>query len=182
MGPDKAGSLGNQRGFTLIEIALVLVVLVVMTAMTINFLGNMTGMKASATARKLQSDIAYAQALAMTRNLRHRVYVNGSPAPVPDGYAVVNDMDADGNWGEPGEFAGDPVAGGNLSVTLNAGDYAGITITAVGFAGSYVEFNGLGVPSSGAGLLAGATSVTVSGGGTLHTVTVEPQTGQTHSP
>lgn len=87
----------------------------------------------------------------MVRNLRHRVYFNAAPAPA-SGYAVVNNADGDATWGEAGEVAVDPVSNAaNLSVTLNTGDYAGITISAVGFTGSYIEFNSLGASFDGAG-------------------------------
>src|SRR3990170_486799 len=63
----------DDAGFTLIELVMiiVLVTLVVLTAAP--RLANIVGVKASATARKLQADFAYAQNLAMTSNRRHRV-------------------------------------------------------------------------------------------------------------
>ena len=163
---------------------MVLLILGILAVVAIPNLGNMAGTRASASARKLQSDIAYAQSLAMTRNLPHRVYFNTFPAP-PSGYAVVNDANGNGNWGEAaaGEFARDPVnSGGDLSVTLNTGSYAGVTISAVGFAGSFVGFNTLGVPSDGAGPLAAVGSVTFSGGSTTQDVTVQPNTGKVTRP
>jgi len=172
----------GERGFTLIEAILIIVVIAILGALAILDMSDITGTKASAAARKLQSDIAYAQEVAMTRNLRHRVYFNAAPAPTPSGYAVVNDADNDGIWGEPLEFTVDPAGGGSLSVALNAGEYAGITIVGVGFAAPYVEFNGLGVPSSGGAPLGGPTSVTVTGGATFRTVTVEAETGRVRSP
>jgi Tfp pilus assembly protein FimT len=168
--------LRNERGFTLVELVMIIVLLMILAAVAIPRAGDMAGTRASAVARKLQADIVYAQSLAMTRNLPHRIYFNVNPAPA-SGYAVVNDAVANGNWGaDPGEIALDPAnGGGTLSVTLNAGVYAGVTISAVGFAGSFVSFNTLGVPSA-------AGSVTVSGGATNQTVTVQPQTGRVSIP
>lgn len=160
----------RQQGFTLIEAVMMLLILSILAVVAIPQVGNMAGTRASATARKVQSDIAYAQSLAMTRNLPHRVYFNTAPAPA-SGYAVVNDADGDGNWGEAGEFVADPVnLGANLSVTLNAGSYAGVTISGGSFAGTFVHFNTLGVPTVGG-------TVTVSGGGVPKTVAVQPETG-----
>jgi len=175
-------SVRGEGGFTLIEVILIIVVIAILGAVAILDMSDITGTRASATARKLQSDVAYAQGLAMTRNLRHRVYFNAAPAPIPNGYAVVNDVDGDGIWGEPSEVAVDPAGGGSLSVALDAGAYAGITIVGIGFAAPYVEFNGLGVPSSGGAPLGGPTSVTVTGGATSRTVTVEAETGRVRSP
>jgi prepilin-type N-terminal cleavage/methylation domain-containing protein len=165
--------LREKQGFTLIELVLIITVIAIIAAVAIPRLTNLTGTKALATARKLQSDIAYAQNLAMTRNVRHRVYFNGAPAPV-SGYAVTD---------QGGVVTADPARNGsNLSVTLNAGDYAGVTVSIVGFTTSYVEFNTLGVPFDGGGQLASAKSVTVSGGGATRTVTVQPMTGRVSSP
>ena len=172
---------GQEAGFTLVELVLVIAILAIIAVAATSNVGNMTGMKTTATARKLQSDIVYAQELAMSRGQPYRVYFNGAPAP-GSGYAVVNDDDGDGTWGEGGEFAQDPPSGGGLSVTLNAGNYAGITISGVGFAGSFVEFNTLGVPFDGNGKLAAAGSVTLSGGGANPTVAVQAETGMVSTP
>lgn len=183
------GHESMMRGFALIEIILILVLLAIVAAMAMPSVGDMTGLNASATAEKLQSDIGYAQELAMTRNMRHRVYFNMPPQSPANGYAVVNDVNGNAIWGEAGEIAQDPVGGGNLEVALNAGPYLGITITNVGagFGGNYIEFNTLGVPYNagapwGAGMAAAARQVTVSGGGTNQTVTLQPQTGMVTTP
>lgn len=172
----------GEAGFTLIELVIIIVLVTILAATAIPRAANMTGTKAAAAARKLQSDIAYAQQLAMVQNQRYRVYFNGAPAPA-SGYAVVNNADGDGVWGEAGEIAVDPANSvANLSVTLNTGDYAGITVSVVGFTGSYVEFSTLGVPYDGGGALAAAKSVSVAGGGVTRTVTVQPETGKVSSP
>ena len=157
----------NQHGFTLIELIIIIVLLAIMAAVAIPRMGDVTAMKAAATAEKLKSDIRYAQELAMTQNRSYRVYFNTSPAPSPDGYAVVNNADGDANWGEAGEFAPDPTGKGNLSVILNSGDYGGVTVSTP--AGGYIEFNSLGKPTGG------ATTITASPGG--YTITVSAETG-----
>ena len=152
----------NRKGFTLIELVMVIVLLAILAKYAAPRLGNITATNAGAFTDKLRADIRYAQNLAMTQNRRYRVYFNGNPAPVA-GYAVVNDANGNGTWGEAGEFAANPAAGGNLSVSLT-GQYAGITIAAGGF----IEFNSLGAPTS-------AATVTVSPGN--QTVTITAQTG-----
>jgi MSHA pilin protein MshC len=166
----------SEHGFTLAEVVIILIILGIIALIAIPRLGDTTGVKASATASKLRSDIAYAQSLAMTSGQRYRVYFNLSPAPAA-GYAVVNNADSDATWGEAGEFARDPSSGGDLSVTLNAGDYAGITISAGGLAPGFVEFDTLGRPYNSGGLLGAPASVTVAGGSVTQTVTVSAQTG-----
>lgn len=158
--------INDSYGFTLIEAVLIILLLAILAAVAIPRMGAVTDTKAAATAGKIKSDIRYAQELAMTRNQRYRVYFNTSPAPTPDGYAVVNDADGDGNWGEAGEFAQDPTLSGNLSVTLNSGDYAGVTVTPTG----YIEFNSLGRPTVG-----GGTTITVFPGS--YNLTIYDETG-----
>jgi MSHA pilin protein MshC len=166
----------KRNGFTLIELVMVIVLIGILAVIAAPKLPNITTTNAGAFADKLRADIRYAQDLAMARGLRYRVYFNAVPAPA-QGYAVVNDANGNGTWGEAGEIASDPAGSGNLTVTLNTGNYAGITISVVGFTGSYVEFNSLGVPFDGGGVLAAAKSVTATGGTANWTVTVQAQTG-----
>ena len=157
----------NYKGFTLIELVMVIVLVAIIAAFVAPRLPNVTTTNAGAFADKLRADIRYAQNLAMTRNQRYRVYFNTAPAPTPDGYAAVNDSNADG-WGATGanEFAQDPAGGGNLSIILNAGNYAGITVSTP--AGGFIEFNSLGVPTA-------AATITITPGG--QQVTITTQTG-----
>ena len=151
----------NHKGFTLIELVMIIVLIGIISVYAAPKLGNVVSTKADAFTDKLRADIRYAQNLAMSQNRRYRVYFNAAPAPNP-GYAVVNDMDGNGTWGGPGEIVMDPAGNGNLSVTLNTGQFAGITFSAVGFSGNFVEFNSLGVPFDNAGALAANKNVTLS--------------------
>lgn len=155
----------NQHGFTLIELVIIIVLLAILAAVAIPRMGDVASTKAAATAEKIKSDIRYAQELAMTQNRSYRVYFNASPAPA-SGYAVVNDANNNGTWGEAGEFAPDPTGKGNLSVTLNSGDYAGVTASS---SVNPIEFNSLGRPTGG------ATTITVSPGS--YTITIFAETG-----
>jgi MSHA pilin protein MshC len=153
----------NHKGFTLTELVMVIVLIGIIAAFVAPQLGNVSATKAGVFASKLQADVRYAQNLAMTRNQRTRVTFR----MVPNGYDVTL-------GGNP---VADPARGGNLSVTLNTGDYVGVNLSFIGFTGSYVEFDSLGVPYDGGGTLAAAKSVTVTGGGSSYNVTVQPQTG-----
>lgn len=171
------------------ELVLGMLLLAIVAVAVMPSAGDMTGLTASATAEKLQSDISYAQELAMTRNLRHRVYFNMPPQSPANGYAVVNNLNNNAIWGEAGEVAQDPVGGGNLQVALNTGPYVGISITNVGagLGGGYVEFNTLGIPYNagvpwGPGMALADRQVTVSGGAINQTVTLHSQTGMVTTP
>jgi hypothetical protein len=128
-------------------------------------LPNVTTTNAGAFVDKLRANIRYAQNLAMSQNKRYRVYFNTNPPAPASGYAVVYDTSG-GSWTSFG-FAQDPAGGGNLSVTLNTGSYAGITVSTP--AGGYVEFNSLGAPTA-------AATVTITPG-SQPPVTITTQTG-----
>jgi MSHA pilin protein MshC len=164
----------NHKGFTLIELVMILVLIGIIAVFAAPKLGNIATTNAGAFADKLRADIRYAQNMAMSTNRRYRVYFNTAPSPNP-GYTVVNDANGNGTWGEAGEVVMDPAGSGDLNIALNAGQYAGITFSAVGFSGNYVEFNALGVPYDSGGALTLSKNVTISPGGAI--VTVTAQTG-----
>ena len=155
----------NRKGFTLIELVIIIILIGIIAVVVAPKLGDVTTTKASSFRDKLKADIRYAQNLAMSQNRRYRVFFNTAPSPNP-GYAVVNDANGNGTWGEAGEIAMDPAGGGNLSITLNAGQYAGITVSTP--AGGFIEFNSLGAPTA-------AATLTITPGG--QTVTITAQTG-----
>ncbi len=153
----------KNRGFTLIELVMIIVLLGILAVVAAPRLGNIASTNAGAFTDKLRADIRYAQNLAMTRNARFRVHFNSAPAPNP-GYAVTDGANTP---------VLDPAGGGNLSVVLNAGNYNGITVASPF---PFIEFDSLGRPYNNAGvLLAAAATLTVSPGAIP--VVVSPQTG-----
>jgi MSHA pilin protein MshC len=166
----------KSKGFTLIELVMVIVLIGIIAVVAIPRMADVTGTKAGSFNDKLRADIRYAQNLAMTQNRRVRVYFNGTGTAPGAGYAVVTD-------GAPGNCsaftaASDPAGSGNLTVTLNAGNYAGITVNSTT---NCLEYDSLGRPYDCIANLAAcsATSagpiVTINPGGM--TVTVTAQTG-----
>jgi len=156
----------NQKGFTLIELVMILVLIGILAVFVAPRLPNITASHAISFSDKLRADIRYAQNLAMTRNARYRIYFNSAPSPNP-GYAVTDSTAA---------IVQDPAGGGNLSVTLNAGDYTGITGIAMAPLYTFIEFDSLGRPYDNAGsLLAAAVILTISPGAV--TISITPQTG-----
>jgi MSHA pilin protein MshC len=173
----------DRKGFTLIELVMVIVLIGIISIAVAPRLMNVTMTNAGSFKQKLTADIRYAQNLAMTRNSRTRVYFNGTgTAPNPAGYAVVIDTSAlhDCTGFTP---AADPAGGVSLSVILNTGDYAGITVTpAPGM--NCLEYDSLGRPydcdpvpanclSPASGLVISVNANAVA----VDTVTVTAQTG-----
>lgn len=173
----------NHKGFTLIELVIVIVLIVILAAYVAPRLGDVTAMKAGAFVEKLRADIRYAQNLAMTNNRRARVYFNGTGTAPNPGYAVVVDSSGAGDCSA---FAavGDPAGGGNLTVTLMTGDYANIFVTPSTLTpGVYcLEYDSLGRPFDCSGALGVCSSTSagmtadVNGDATMR-VTVTAQTG-----
>jgi len=165
----------RRNGFTIIELVIILVLLSIVAVIFAPKMLDVKSMNAGAFADKLRADTRYAQTLAMTRNQKYRVYFNASPAPVPNGYAVVYDASTAKNWSSFG-YAQDPVNGGNLSVTLGAGQYTGITITSP--AAGYIEFNSFGAPTAGGGFsfVGGIGTITINASAAT-AVTIADQTG-----
>ncbi|MFZ5861704.1 MAG: prepilin-type N-terminal cleavage/methylation domain-containing protein [Nitrospirota bacterium] len=163
----------SETGFTLIESVIVIVVIAIVAMMVVPRLPDVVGVKTSATARKLQSDLAYAQGLSMRTNVRHRlVFLSTTTYEIRDasGTLVTN---PDGQTG----FSIATGSGITLSWNLN-----GVTVSNRG-----VEFDTLGRPYLYAGSTPSATNlatgtITVTGGDTTQTVTVRAQTGMASIP
>jgi MSHA pilin protein MshC len=176
----------SQKGFTLLELVIVLLVVGILSVFVAQKIGNVTAMKAAAFARKLSADIRYAQNVAMTRNRRTRVYFNGSgvaPVFAPGaGYAVAIDASAVGDCSSF-TLVDNPDRSGNLTVTLGTGDYAGITITTAPNP-ACLEYDSLGTPYNCilslalcSGTAAGMTSTVQGASAAVSTVTVAAGTG-----
>jgi MSHA pilin protein MshC len=134
----------SQKGFTLLELVVVLIVIAILSVFVAQKIGNVTSMKAAAFVKKLRADIRYAQNVAMTRNRRARVYFNSAGTAPLLGYAVV----IDGAAGLCNAFTPveSPDRSGNLTVTLGSGDFAGITITTAPPSPACLEYDSLGTP------------------------------------
>jgi MSHA pilin protein MshC len=158
----------TSKGFTLIELVLILVLVAIISVFATSRMGDVASMKAGAFTDKLRADIRYAQNIAMTGNTRVRVTFSATSYDVTMGAM----------------HAVDPSTGKAYPILLGTGEYAGISLAMpTGFTGNYVEFDALGTPYDGAvggGCstapcpLTSNKSVAVAGGGTI---TITARTG-----
>lgn len=176
----------NNSGFTLIEIVLMIIILGVIGFVISISIGDINSTKLNSAARRLASDIRYAQQLAMTKQIRHGVVFNSTfnCAAAPDTYTVFEEKGACVDTP-----ARNPTGGGDFIVNYNTdAQFQGVAITASNFCtgiggtppctSTTLEFNSLGVPTDAAGTPLTSGSVTLSYSGNSKTLTIEPNTGK----
>ena len=161
----------KTKGFTLIELVMVIVLLGILAVYAAPRLGNIFSMKGASFTDKLRADIRYAQNLAMTSGLRSRVTLTAGS------YAVTSSATSTCSSFNP---ARDPATGGSFSVSLT-GSYAGITLTLPAM--TCLEYDSLGRPYDCTGLggvcsaVLSGMSITVNSSGVAGSVLVSSQTG-----
>lgn len=125
----------DQRGYTLIEVIVLILVLAVLAAIVMTSQGDLSEVRAATLARKLVSDLRYAQQLANTSQVRHGVALTAGSYTM-----FTND-----NSATP---ATDPLKGGGYIVNL-VGEFSGVSLTWANIDSGIVRFDSLGVPYQG---------------------------------
>ncbi len=146
----------SRKGFTLIELVVILLIIGILATFVAQKIGDVTSMKAAAFTKKLRADVRYAQNVAMTRNRRARVYFNGTGGSPNPGYAVAVDGSDTASCSpllppccNVFTVVDNPDRSGALAVALATGDYLGITVTITyptAPTTTCLEFNSLGTP------------------------------------
>ncbi|MCK9419922.1 MAG: type II secretion system GspH family protein [Nitrospirae bacterium] len=167
----------NRKGFTLIELVMVLVLIGIIAMFVAPRMVDVAGTKAGAFRDKLRADIRYAQNLAMTRNLRSRV-----------DFSTLNQYSVQSSTTSTCSAfpaAIDPAISAAFTVVLNTGDYVGITLTLPApmncleydSLGRPYDCTGLGLACAGPALLSGMTVTVNANAVAVDNVTVTAQTG-----
>jgi prepilin-type N-terminal cleavage/methylation domain-containing protein len=152
----------NKNGFTLIEIIIVMVIISIAALLAIPMLSSVGDIQVRAAADMIAGDLEYAKSMAISRQKTYKVifdtaaesyrlavYENGITTTITHPVNVGKLYSVD--------FANDS--------RVNQ-----VNIDSVSFAGSEVDFDSIGSPSSGG-------VVTLKAGGKTVTVTVEAGTG-----
>ncbi|MBU1998634.1 MAG: GspH/FimT family protein [Candidatus Omnitrophota bacterium] len=128
----------RKKGFTIIEIVMVIVIIGILAAVAIPRFDTFYFVKLHGAVKKVIQDIRYAQQLAISS---HESY-NVSFSTASDTYSVTRVSD--------GSYAPDPFTRGNLVVNFASDpEYSGIDIATANFGGSSVlTFDWKGRPQS----------------------------------
>lgn len=128
------------RGFSLIEIVVVLTVIGVLSFAAVTRFADVDGIRLDITARKIQSDIRYAHSLALSAQARVSVRFNVSG----NNYAIFREEG--GSWIP----VVDPLTKGAFTVNLNDTAFSGVVLARADFdgAGNHLVFDRWGDPYS----------------------------------
>jgi prepilin-type N-terminal cleavage/methylation domain-containing protein len=159
----------QKIGFTLVEILVVVVILAIAAAMAVPMFSGAAGFQTQSAANMIAADLEYAKSMAISRQQQYGIMFD----PDADSYQVVDCNEA---------VIQNPVKAGFQYIVNFHGDSrtSSVDLTVANFnGGSKIFFNYLGSPcitKDGATPLDSGT-ITVQGGGTTMTITVEPVTG-----
>lgn len=158
----------EEKGFTLIELVLLIIMLGIMGLVISISISDINSTKLNSAARRLASDIRYAQQLAMTTQIRHGVIFTANSYTV-----FENDNTADP--------ARNPQGGGDFNVSFTTGEFAGVIIS-TSLPGSIVKFEAIGRPLDGnnAVLTTATNQVTFSYSGSTKNISIRPETGEVY--
>lgn len=164
----------NNRGFTIIELVMVIIVIAIIAAVAVpQFSRYWTGIKLNNAVMKIASDIRYAQNRATTTQQRSRINFTGTatydikscPIAAPYNTATCKCPDpADNQW----------VSATGFPIDLNNTEFKDVQITA---APTWLEFDSLGSPSISPCGTATGTTITIQYSGSPKNITVTTQTG-----
>ncbi len=161
-----------KRGFTVLELVMVILVVAILAVVTTVRMPDLTNTRIRLAAKKIQSDIRYAQRLAMNTQLRTAMRFDIAT----DTYFIQ--IESNALWPP----AKDPLSQKDFVVRLNTAEYQGVDIALAcfnGCANNTLIFDSKGIPY--ALRQSSVERLSTTGGVCLNTwdnwVTVAPNTG-----
>ncbi|MBI5756302.1 MAG: prepilin-type N-terminal cleavage/methylation domain-containing protein [Nitrospirae bacterium] len=162
----------DEKGFTLIELVIVIVVLGIIGVVVSLNLGGLSSIRVNNAVKKMVGDLRYAQQLAIATQSRHGLTIDSLQV-----YSVHKDT------GGVDTDIKDPTNLGNDFI-VNFDTYQQGQLTSVRFSsttpfcgGSVIEFNSIGAPTDTNGTLLACTS-SIGFSGSTSTILIEPNTGK----
>ena len=167
------GSISDEKGFTLIETVIVMVIAAILAAVVAVRWNPFDTIKLNSATRKVAADIRYVQKLSISNQTRSGVVFNAN------GYSVYpNITDLATLAASSGDVCSSD-ASNNFVVDFTqsrCSNYSGVTITTLP-ATNPIAFNSLGTPVDSAGATIGGQTIIVTYNGTQQ-ITIEQGTGR----
>lgn len=168
----------SENGFTLIELVLTIVIILILGAVVSLSLSGLTTARLDQAVNKVVGDLRYAQQLAISTQSRHGMTVNTltsytiyrTPATaVPDPSNLGSTLVIDFNTYRQGQLSGVVFASATPFTTVPP---------ACGAARSAIEFNSIGAPTDTGGTVLACTYIlTLNYSGNARTITIQQNTG-----
>jgi len=156
-----------RRGFTMIELVIVMVILGIAAAIVVPMASSAGSMQVRAAVNMVAADLEYAKSMSISRGQRYSVVVDKAT----ETYRIID---------ESGTTIPHPVKKGFLyTIDFRADSrISQVDIFDVSFDGTnLVSFDYLGSPFNGTGTSLNSGVITLRAGGITRTVSVEPVTG-----
>jgi len=166
----------TDRGFTLVEILVVVLILAIAAAIVVPAIGTAADSQVTGAASLVANDLRAARSLALTSQVPHSLVFRSDRGA----YKIVEDYG--GGAYASAEAVDHPVRRGEAYEVIfsRAGRMDNVAVNSVSFdGGTYVTFDAQGEPLNGAGeALAAAGTVAIQAGECSMTVSVEALTGR----
>lgn len=164
----------SAKGFTLIEILMVVVILGIASAVILPQMGSRDDQRVASASRTLMADLLYAQNRSIAYQTRHYVQFNTAT----NSWQVMVD-----SGGSPGSIITHPITGMSYINTVGTGALAKVNINSVSFDGNTtISFDQMGVPytwsAAGGNVAMISGSIVFKAGTNQMTVQVAPYSGE----
>lgn len=165
----------TQRGFTLVEILMVVVILGIVAAIIVPQIGQRNDIKLASAARVMIADLSYAQSRAISSQHKHYVLLESTQ------YTLKSRSTST----DPLENITHPTNPGSYITSFNTGPLTGVTVLETDIGGfDALAFDELGSPlaydaeTDTSSTLSSPGTIRIQSGTLIMTISIEPYTGE----